>query len=483
MKNEADYCNYIEKKVLAFCRQQGMFTPKEKVLLGVSGGADSVCLLVVLSALKKELELELHVAHMNHGVRKEAELDCAYVEGLCRKFDVPFSQKTIDMNALAAQWKCSCEEAGRNARYVFFEELAEEMGAGKIAVAHHMGDSAETMLFNLFRGSGLAGLSGIRPVRGKVVRPLLCLERSEIEEYLGRKEIAYCHDRTNDGDDYTRNRIRHHILPYAEQEIARGATRNVYEATRHIAQTQDFVEQQVEAVWKDVLLSNEETCIQLDIEALTGLHIVLQKGILRRAVGFLARGCRDITKEHIEGLLSLIQGSGNRQICLPYQLRGERSYERLLIYVESSDREPKREIIVDVTVLGAEPTSYLFDGWDISFCVLPFTGNPQDIPQNQYTKWFDYDKIKGSLEIRNRQNGDYFSLRTGDGMGRKKLKDYFMDEKIPRKMRDEFLLIAEESHVLWMVSQRISEYFKVDGETQKILQISAKDNGGTYGKA
>ena len=483
MKKNVDYCNYIEKKVFDFCRQQGMFRAGEKVVLGVSGGADSVCLLTILCALKSRLAIELYVAHVNHGVRQEAAEDCAYVEKLCRELGVSFYQKSIDMNALAKEWKCSGEEAGRNARYSFFRELAQQIKAEKIAVAHNMGDSAETMLFHLFRGSGLAGLSGILPLRGSIVRPLLCLERREIEEYLEKREIFYCHDRTNDGDDYTRNRIRHHILPYAETEIAEGAVRNVYEATRHIAQAQDFVEQQVEEAWRKVLFHKSESCIQLDIEGLLNLHIVLQKGILRKAVGILAHGVKDITREHIEGLLSLAEETGNRRICLPYGIRGERSYENLLIYVEAAEQEKEPEIIIDISALGEHPVSYSFGGYMISLSVLFFTGNLQDIPENQYTKWFDYDKIKGSLKIRNRQNGDYFSLKAGDKMGRKKLKDYFIDKKIPKKMRDELILIAEDSHVMWMVSQRISEYFKVNEETQKILQISVKGDGGENGKA
>ncbi len=474
MKNGADYCNFIEKKVLAFCRQQDLFEPGDKVLLGVSGGADSVCLLVVLCALKETLGVRLHVAHVNHGVRKEAAEDGAYVEKLCRELQIPFSLKIIDMNALAAKWKCSSEEAGRGARYAFFEELSMQINADKVAVAHNMGDSAETMLFHLFRGSGLAGLSGIRAVRGKVVRPLLCLERREIEEYLRFKGVAYCHDKTNDGDEYTRNRIRHHILPYAEAEIVSGATRNICEAARQIDQTRDFVEQQVEVAWNNVLLGQEEGGIRLDIDALSGMHIVVQKGILRKAVAFLVPGNRDITREHIEGLLSLVQEHGNRRICLPYGVRGERSYGELFIYVEALGQEAEPEIILDVSALDEEPVSYTFGGREIAFSVLPFVGNTQDIPQNQYTKWFDYDKIEGSLKIRNRQNGDYFLLKTGDGVGRKKLKDYFMDEKIPRKNRDELILIAEESHVLWMVSHRISEGFKVTEETQRILQISVR---------
>ena len=482
MKNRENTYNFIEKRVLSFIREQNMFAEGEPVILGVSGGADSVCLLVVLHALAKELGIRLHVAHVNHGVRAEAGEDAAYVEQLCAERNIPFYLKNVDMNGLAAEQKCSPEEAGRNARYSFFEELAEQTGARKIAVAHHMGDCSETMLFNLFRGSGLSGLSGIRPVRENVVRPLLCLERKEIEEYLGQQGISYCHDRTNDGDDYTRNRIRHHILSYAEEEIVAGATRNIYEAARQIDQTRDFVEQQVESAWREVLLRQEER-IELSVPGMRQLHPVLQKGILRKGVGLLAKGCKDITREHIESLLTLVEQPGSRKIYLPYGLRGERSYEKLLLYIEKEKSGVPKETELDIRKLKVEPLKVPTAEGMLEICVFSYSGNLRDIPQNKYTKWFDYDKIKGNLKIRTRLDGDYFSVKKDDGLGRKKLKDYLMDEKVPRQQRDEILLIAEDSHVLWLMSYRISEYYKVEGCTKNILQIRFMSiDGGTYGE-
>ncbi|MBQ8821502.1 MAG: tRNA lysidine(34) synthetase TilS [Lachnospiraceae bacterium] len=484
MKKQSDYGNFIEKKVLAFIRQQHMLAPGDKVVLGVSGGADSVCLLMVLHALSEELGIRLHVGHVNHGVREEAGEDGVYVEQLCRELGVPFFLKEIRMEELAAEWKCSPEEAGRKARYAFFEEICETVGAEKIAVAHNMGDCSETMLFHLFRGSGLTGLSGIRPVRGKVVRPILCLEREEIEQYLQARKISHCHDITNDGDDYTRNRIRHHILPYAEAEIVRGATRNVYEAAKHIALAQEFIEQQAEGAWKEVLLCQGQQRLELDIPRLLGLHEVLQKEVLRRAIGTMAEGCKDITREHIESLLGLVTGSGNRQVSLPYLLRGERSYERLLLYREKEKKVVLPEACVDVQALALEPWTISVAGAELELKVLDFSGNLQDIPQNKYTKWLDYDKIKSNIKIRHRRIGDYFSVKTREGVGRKKLKDYLMDEKVPRQERDELLLLAEESHVLWLIPYRISEDYKVDHGTKRVLQIIIKgQNGGNYGKA
>lgn len=455
----------------------------DKVVLGVSGGADSVCLLLVLCALKKELGIRLHVAHVNHRVRPEAGEDGAYVEQLCRERSLPFYLKEIRMEELAREWRCSSEEAGRKARYDFFRELCHATGAGKIAVAHNMGDCSETMLFHLFRGSGLSGLAGIRPVRDNVIRPILCLERREIEEYLKEKNIMYRHDSTNDGDDYTRNRIRHHILPYAETEIVTGAGRNVYQAAEHIALVQDFIEEQVELVWHKVLICQSRERLELSVLALLQLHEVLRKEILKKAVGLLAGGSKDITREHINSLYELAARSGNRRINLPYLLQGERSYEKLLLYVRKEKEAATQELSVAVQSLGEGAGIFVFERTEIELKVFPYRGNLQDIPQNKYTKWLDCDKIKGNIKIRHRRSGDFFSVKTPDGMGRKKLKDYLIDEKFPREIREELVLLAEEDHVLWLLPYRISEYYKVSEDTVRVLQITVrKHHGGMYGE-
>ena len=483
MKNRDNFTNYIEKKVLSFVRQWDMLCPGDKVVLGVSGGADSVCLLTVLQALKAELQTELCVVHINHGLRTEAGEDAAYVEQLCRELSLPFYLKEIRMEELAREWKCSSEEAGRRARYAFFQEVCHMTGAEKIAVAHNMGDCSETMLFHLFRGSGLTGLSGIRPVRDHIIRPILCLERREIEQYLSVKGLSYRHDITNDGDDYTRNRIRHHILPYAEEEIVCGATRNVYEAAKHIALVQDYIGQQADKAWKEVLILGREERLELSVPGLASFHEIVQKEILKRAVLQLAGSSKDITREHIESLYELVCRSGNRRVKLPYSLLGERSYERLLLYVEKAYVQPSGECLIGMQELTKEPVRIAMEGMEIELQVLDFSGNLQDIPQNKYTKWLDCDKIKGDIIVRHRRNGDYFSVKTPQGVGRKKLKDYLIDEKLPREERDTLLLLAEGSHVLWLVPHRISEYYKVEEGTVRVLQITVKERyGGEYGE-
>lgn len=218
----------LTEKILFYMKRYHMIPENKNIVVGLSGGADSVCLLYVLAALRKKLGLQLCAVHVHHGLRGvEADADEAYVRDICRAWDVPLKAMRIDAALLAKQWGIGCEEAGRRARYEIFEECLQEMGGcrGAIAVAHHRDDCAETLLFHMFRGTGLDGMAGIRPVRktereSMIIRPLLETGKTEIESFLQEKGISWRIDSTNTGEDYTRNRIRNRVLPYAERKFA-----------------------------------------------------------------------------------------------------------------------------------------------------------------------------------------------------------------------------------------------------------------------
>ena len=225
------YIIYMVNKVLEYVKKYRMIEPGDIIVAGISGGADSVCLLFMLLAIRPIIPFSLRVVHVNHGIRIDAFQDASYVKALCDKWEIPFFLIEEDIHERAKKHGHSVEEEGRIVRYEAFARILDGQ-KGKIAVAHNSNDRAETMLFHLFRGTGLGGLSGIPPVNGNIIRPLLCLERNEIEHWLQKQNISFCQDSTNDSDNYTRNRIRHHILPYAENEIFRGAV-------SHMAQTAD----------------------------------------------------------------------------------------------------------------------------------------------------------------------------------------------------------------------------------------------------
>lgn len=494
-----------------------MLCSGDRVVAGVSGGADSVCLFFLLLALQQKMELSLAVVHINHGIRPEAEEDARYVEKLCAEWGIAFFLVEKDVKAEAEALKCSEEEAGRRVRYEAFRQAAESFHADKIAVAHNSNDRSETMLFHLFRGTGISGLSSIPPVRDRIIRPLLCLERWEIEEYLEMKGVSYCIDATNDGDDYTRNRIRHHILPYVEKEIVPGSVSHMAQTAELLLETEDYLQQQTLAAMEGcVICDKEERAGQRYLISVAGLlscHPVLQKRLLFHLVKALSPQARDISYVHIKKLLGLFTGKGNRRVSLPFHIVGRREYDRVMLERGESlkeqaaglgcrqesrnpqDREASAEQIISLNIpqLGAYsgangsfqemitewgiPQSgtqqVLWGNFRIEYKILENFGEKnQELPGNEYTKWFDCDKIIKPPEIRTRKSGDYLTLADKGGkLIHQSLKDFFINKKIPAKEREQIPLLAEGAHVIWLVGHRISEYYKVSKDTRHILQV------------
>ncbi len=473
----------LESKVFAYCNRHQMFQKGDSVVLGVSGGADSVCLLFVLLAMRRELDLKLHVVHVNHGIRPEAGEDAYYVKMLCETSGVSYYLVEKNIPKLAMEWGMSEEEAGRRVRYEAFETVLKEQKADKIAVAHNANDRAETMLFHLFRGTGLNGLGSIRPVREQIVRPLLCLEREEIEAYLAEKQVEYRHDSTNDSDDYTRNKIRHHILKYAGQEIVNGCVGNMNRTADILTETENYIEEQVSVARKDCV-ATLGIAYEVDCEKYLKLHGVIQKRLLLHLLKELSPMHKDITATHVEDIHSLFAQESNRCIHLPYGIRGNRQYGQVILQRQSGESADRawEPVIIDLQMLGAEEVTILIGrNQKLSMKVISVAEigiNSQDIPQNQYTKWFDYDKIKECLVLRTRMTGDFLCINSPQGMKHKKLKDYMITEKILPQKRDNLPLLAEGNHILWLVGYRISEYYKVTTETQNILQVCYEPKGG-----
>ncbi len=462
------------------------------MVLGVSGGADSVCLLFVLHRLRQELEIELYVVHVNHGIRPDAAGDASYVEELCRRLEVPFVLVKEDVQALARRLGCSTEEAGRQVRYEAFAREMERRQAHKIAVAHNAGDRAETMLLNLFRGSGLTGLRSIRPVRGRIVRPLLGLERREIEAYLEQRQITYCQDSTNDTDAYTRNRIRRHILLYAEQEICSGTTVHLCRSADIFMEIEDYMEEQIRQAG-ELCITREGTRqegassrVIISSAAFGNLHPAIQKGLLLSVLKELSPSHKDMGAGQVEQVLALCIQPGNREIHLPQGIRATRSYDRVIMERQGGDGEPGAAFSIPVPVPPNPGESYTcrIPGGILRLTRLErenlggeglFLENSEkkcsNLLGNRCTKWLDCDKIEELLEWRTRQTGDYLEIRTPSGCGHKTIKNLFIDEKVPCRERDHIPLLAQGRHILWVAGGRICESCKINTGTRQILKV------------
>lgn len=478
----------IFRKVKAYMERYHMIAPGDTVVAGVSGGADSVCLFLMLCELAEEMQLCLTAVHVNHGIRKgEAEADAEYVEHLCRERMIPFVLVREDVRTYAEREHLSEEEAGRKVRYQAFEKVLDQYGSsdGKIAVAHNANDRAETMLFHLFRGTGLAGASGIKPVRGRIIRPLLCLSREEIEAYLKEKQVSFCIDRTNMEDTYTRNRIRNHIFPYVEKQVCRQAVEHMCETADILAEAENYIRKQAEEAYRRCAAAQDDA-VELHINRLLEEEPFIRRQVLLFGLEQVTEGRRDLTSVHVKEIEKLLDKDGSKQISLPYGLVARREplkgYSSLILCRERNTEPAGQPAALRISIpgrmeipgLGKVELTLLERG------ELPpgsemadfFSGKSQFIPQKSCTKWFDYDRITKSLVFRIREKGDYLTIN--GKLSRKKLKDYMIEEKIPKNRREKIYVLADGSHILWVPGYRISEYYKITENTEHILQVQLR---------
>lgn len=436
--------------VKRYINQYNMLDDCEVIVVGVSGGADSVCLLFLLEEILKDTEIVLEVLHVNHGIRETAKRDEDFVRDLCAQKNIPFHIASADVHKIAKESSLTVEEAGRMIRY---DALRKVLGTryGKIAVAHNADDNAETMLLNLFRGTGINGLSGIKPVNDEIIRPILCLEKKDILKFLADRNISYVTDETNLTDDYTRNKIRHHILGYATEEIGEGIINNMNRASKMISDASSFLDSQVYKIADECMVCSDDSKISFDIDLLSKQHDYAVSKIIYDGICMMAHTRKDISYEHVNEVRKLFQSSGSADISLPYGLRAYRTYNLLTISgCLQNEKSEEEKISVNTQIL----TDF----------------NISEIPKGNYTKWFDYDKISNALEVRTRKDGDYLII---DSKGHKQLlSDYMINQKIPLAKRDNILLLADNSHIIWVIGYRISEYYKVTDETKRVLEAS-----------
>lgn len=445
----------IEEQVFSYIEKYNMIEAGSQVIVGISGGADSVCLLFLLRKYQERKRFSLHAIHVNHGIRGEEALrDQEYSRDICEQLGVPFTLSCWDVPGLAQRDKLSLEEAGRIARRHAFLEKAGELGDMKhtaIALAHHENDNAETVLHHLIRGTGVSGLGGIRPFQKTeeglaYIRPLLKIARREIESYLEGKHIIWMTDSTNEGTEYTRNKIRHRILPQMEQ-INPKAVEHISKTAEMFQSIEEYLTAQSDILYREYV-SQKEGGYRIHRDLFQEKEI-MQSYVVMKVLQQAAEQKKDITSSHIEAILSLAKGRTGASLSLMGSLRASQVYG-------------------DVHIGVPEATKDLLP--EMEFQVFPWEN--QQIPEKTYTKWFDYDRIKSSLKIRHREPGDFLVVtETG---GRKKLKDYFIDCKIPREERERISLLADGSHILWVVGYRISQYYKVTSQTKTVLKVQIK---------
>jgi len=443
-----------------------MIKKGDKVILGVSGGPDSICLLHLMKKVRCELGIDLVVAHLDHMFRGEESLrDFQFVEGLCKKWDIAFYGKKVNVPNYIMKTKLSPEDAARRLRYNFFATLMEEIDADKVATGHNRNDHEETILMNILRGSGLDGLMGIDPVRDSYIRPLIEISREEIEKYLEGEGIPYRTDSTNLTVEYFRNSLRLELIPIIEERYCShlgSALRRLSEIAR---QDLDYIKQETSKVFNYVA-KIRDGIIYIDIAKFLKLHEAIKHRILRTTVEFLCGDTKDFELKHSKILSRFIgESSAGGRIDLPKGLYGEKEYKYFIVSKKGHREIPEYYYKLDIpgkvfiretkTTIKASINEYACGSIDRS---------------NPLIAQLDYDKIKSNLIVRNRRPGDRFIPLGSRNF--KKIKDFFIDEKIPRFLRNNIPILESNGDIVWVGGMRIDDRFKITTRTKTSLVLN-----------
>lgn len=308
----------FEEKVLKTMQKYNMIKSGDTIVIGVSGGPDSMALLNILNNLKEKLNIKLYVAHINHMIREEADEETEFVKDFCAKIDVEFFAKKVKVEEEAKKQRIGTEEAGRNIRYDFFEEVAKRVGANKIATAHNSNDNAETVLMNLIRGTSISGLKGIEKVRdGKFIRPIIECSREEIEEYCKENNLNPRYDKTNNENIYTRNKIRNLLIPFLKKEFNPNIIEGINRLSQIATEEEQFINKTVEKEYKklSLVVNNNEKRIILDLKEFNKLDYAIKSKLILYTISKAYGTANGIEKIHIDDIIKLCYNNiGNKYL-------------------------------------------------------------------------------------------------------------------------------------------------------------------------
>lgn len=309
----------MKNKVLKTIKKFNLIENGDKIVLGVSGGPDSISMLNILNEIKNDKEIllnfEIVVAHINHMIRKEAKDDELYVKKYCEKNHILFYSKSIDVKKLANTNKIGTEEAGRNVRYEFFNEILEKTSSNKIAIAHNKNDNAETMIMNIMRGSGISGLKGIEPKRGIYIRPLIECEREEIEKYCEKNKLNPRIDKTNFENEYTRNKIRNIVIPYVKKEFNPNLINTLKRLSDLVKEEEVYIEKQVLDIYNNIVIEQKENEIILDLKKFNVQEKVIKSRLILYTITRILGTSQGMEKIHIEDIIKLCSNNiGNKYL-------------------------------------------------------------------------------------------------------------------------------------------------------------------------
>ena len=473
----------LEEKIFQTIKKFDMLSFNDRVLIGVSGGPDSVTLLNVLLSLKKRYNLSFFIAHLDHMLRgEESDEDVNFVKNLAQELDLPCEIKSYNLTKIARKEHLTLEEAAREYRYKFYSETAKKFKANKIALGHNADDQVETVLMRFLRGSGLEGLMGIPPVRGKIIRPLIECSRAEIEEYCQEHKIGYRIDSSNKEVIYFRNKIRLELLP----SLAKDYNKNIKDITLRlqniVSEVSAYLNQETELLFKEVARRENPETVIIDLRKFISLPLALKRRIIRKAIEVVKGNLCSISFRHNSEILKLTEYQlGEKEIYLPDDLRVNKIYNKMIIYKKRISEDQTDEIPAtwehnisipgktEIKSLGIKVEIEKLDPADIRSS-LYFTRKKS---KGEFLEFIDYNKVKPPLKLRNRRIGDKFYPLKMKGL--KKVKDFFIDNKIPKAYRGLIpILVDSEDQIIWIMGMRLDDRVKINSDTKKVLCIKTK---------
>ncbi len=484
------------QKVRRTIQRYQFIGPGDTVVVGVSGGPDSLCLLHVLHALVTELDARLHVAHLHHGLRgADADADAAFVAESAAAWGLPCTVEQADVPVLAAETGASLEEAARAARYAFLGRLATQLGAQVVAVGHNDDDQAETVLMHFLRGSGLAGLRGMQPigplpvagvsgvvcqvsgVRHNLIRPLLFTPRADILAYCAEQGLTPRYDRSNEDTTFYRNRLRHELLPLLEAYNPQ--IRRILASTATVlADDYELLRDDLTAAWPQVALQEEPDRLVLDLAAWRGLPTALQRGVLREAIHRLRASLRNVSSVHVDNALWLLrEGAAGDRVTLPAGLEIVLGYNRFAVGDEGVDLPLTNLPQMDAEWLPLPvPGTISLPGWQITTALLAPANLAPGWQANAdpWQAWLDAAVLGPAPSLRTRRPGDRFHPLGMAGRS-KGLAELFTNAKVPAPARGQWpLLVTSSGDIAWVCGLRVDQRVRITPATQQVLHISLR---------
>ncbi len=444
----------LYEKVLKTIKEHNLLSGGETVICAVSGGADSMCLLTVMKALSAEMRLRVVAANLNHSLRgAEGDGDSQYVETICEIRGIPFYGKKLDVAAIAHARGQSIEEAGREERYKFFQEVSAKLGGAVIATGHNLGDNAETILFRLARGSAPRGLCGIQYKRGNIIRPLLDASRGEIRDYLVENAVLWREDSSNAELNYTRNKIRHTVIPRLE-EINPEAVEKIAGFGKSLSEDEEYLGGLADKLLESARVEKDE----YSTASILGAPLPIAK---RAAAKLLEMwGAKDIDRDKVSSLLALCSKPSGRQMDINADVYALRSFYTIV----RQDRKREREF--SYIIRAGQKVCH--EGWEVS---IEVTSSPP--PSDSSTAVFDAAQLFGLFTVRSRRDGDKIKMKGCDG--NKKLKDLFTEMKIPLTARGLVPVIAKGDEIVFVPPLRKTPRYAPNENTKSFLVIQYTD--------